>query len=88
MSKIKAPIYSYKNPVIYYKLEIEMSDEKFGNFYLGPQTSYGNSEGILGCQLILIIPAKLDLISANNFSAKLDLILIISAKIYGRFLSC
>ena len=88
MSKLKAPFKCSKNLVICYQNGFQLSNKNFGNFYLGPQTSYGNSERILGCQLILIISAKFDLFlitsanncSANNFSAKLNLILIISTK--------
>ena len=39
MSKFKSPSLCSKNPVIYYKFERQMSDEKLGNFYLGNETS-------------------------------------------------
>ena len=36
MSKVKAPFYSYKNPIIYYQ---NLSSNFFGNLYLGNETS-------------------------------------------------
>ena len=46
MSQIKAPIHSYINLIICHKFKTDLSVDKFGNFYLGSQTRYIDSERI------------------------------------------
>ena len=45
MAKIKAPLFSHKNPAIYYQFGVNENDMKtFGNFYLGSERSYDYSD--------------------------------------------